>query len=109
LDVKCSTCNEPWDTHHLWFDEIFECDITPEEAEAWRDLPTAQKLNKRYREKFEANGWVFGRTVINVIRCSACPKDAKTDPDLLELKAAIEELLGDDEDGLAVTFEDVGL
>lgn len=24
MDIKCATCGEPWDTHHLRHDEIFE-------------------------------------------------------------------------------------
>lgn len=109
MDVHCSTCNEPWDTDHLWFDEIFETDLTEEEAESWRDLPPAQKLIERYREKFRANGWEFGRSVINVIRCPACPKDKKADPERVAIKAALEDVLGDDEDGLAATLEDFGM
>ena len=34
------------------------------------------------------------------------PKMPKPDPDTVAIKAAIEELLGDDEDALAATFED---
>jgi hypothetical protein len=106
MDVHCSTCNEPWDVDHLWHEAIFETDLTTEEAEAWRELPQEQKLNKRYRQKFSDAGWRFGKSVINVIRCPGCPADAKADPEKLAVKAALEDLLGDDEDGLAVTFED---
>ena len=67
------------------------------------------KLTQRYREKFEAVGYQFGTSVLNVIRCPACPKQAKTDPDKAALKAGIVELLGDDEDGIAATMEDFGL
>jgi len=108
MDVHCSTCGEPWDVYHLWHDAIFETDLPLEEAEAWRQLPRHQQLNERYREKFLAAGWEFGNSVINVIRCPACPADAKPDPERAALKAALEELLGDDEDGLAATFEDHG-
>jgi len=44
--------------------------------------------------------------VINVIRCPACPKGAEANLEHVLTKAAIEELLGDDEDALAATFED---
>jgi hypothetical protein len=47
--------------------------------------------------------------VINVVRCPACPKDAKPNSERLQTKAALEKLLGDDEDGLAATFEDYRL
>lgn len=109
MDVNCSTCKEPWDVDHLWFDAIFETEISDKEAEAWRDLPRTQKLSKRYREIFKNAGWEFGRTVINVIRCPCCPKDAQPDQDRVEIKSTLEDVLGDDEDGLAVTFEDYGL
>jgi hypothetical protein len=109
MDVHCSTCGEPWDVDHLWHDAIFETDLSVEEAKAWRSLSPGQKLTKRYRDKFRAAGWEFGRSVINVIRCPGCPKNAKPDQDRLAVKAALEDVLGDDEDGLAAMFEDYGL
>src|SRR5437763_1565843 len=101
MDVHCSTCGEPWDVHHLWHDAIFETDLTSEEARAWQALPHSQKLTTRYRDKFQAVGWQFGNSVINVIGCPSCPADARPDPQALALKTAIEDLLGDDEDGIA--------
>jgi hypothetical protein len=47
--------------------------------------------------------------VINVVHCPACPDGAKPNPDRLQTKAALEELLGDDEDALASTFADYRL
>ena len=47
--------------------------------------------------------------MINVTRCPACPKDAKPNLEQVLTKAAIEEILGGDEDGLAATFEDYRL
>ena len=109
MDVYCTTCGEPWDTYHLWHDAVFETGLSHEEAKAWGSLPRPQKLSDRYREEFRAAGWEFGSTVINVVRCPACPKDAKPDLDRAATKAALEELLGEDEDGLAATFEDYRL
>ena len=109
MDVRCSTCDEPWDVHHLWHDEIYETDLSEEECEAWLDLPQKDKLNERYRAKFASNGWQFGNTVINVIRCPACPKDAQADPERVAMKSALEDLLGDDEDGIAAMMEDFDL
>lgn len=109
MDVHCSTCDEPWDAHHLKFDEVYETDMTEAECEAWTDLSPALQLNERYRSKFAVNGWEFGKTVINVIRCPACPKDAKPDPDRVAMKSVLEDLLGDDEDGIAAMMEDYGL
>jgi len=109
MDVHCSTCSEPWDTHHLWHDAVFETGLTAEAAEVWGSLPRAEKLSERYRAEFRLAGWEFGQSVINVVRCPCCPKDAQPDPDRVQTKAALEELLGDDEDGLAATFEDYRL
>ncbi len=109
MDVHCSTCCEPWDTHHLWHDAIFETGLPMESAEAWGSLPGAEKLSERFRKEFLSVGWVFGRSVINVVRCPCCPKDALPNPERVQTKAALEELLGDDEDGLAATFEDYRL
>lgn len=106
MDVHCTTCGEPWDVYHLRHDAIFETDLTHAEAEAWTELSQALRLNMRYREKFRAAGYEFGASVFNVIRCPVCPKDAKADPDTAALKAGIEEILGDDEDGIATAFED---
>ena len=109
MDVHCSTCGEPWDVYHLRHDAIFETDLDPAEAEAWRSLSAASRLAPRYREKFKAAGYQFGASVMDVVRCPACPKDAKPDPDKAALKAGIVEILGDDEDGIAATMEDFGL
>ena len=83
--------------------------MSPEEAEAWRTLPHAQKHAPRYREQFRAAGWEFGQSVINVKHCPCCPRDARPNPERIATKAALEELLGDDEDGLAATYEDYRL
>lgn len=109
MDVHCTTCGEPWDVYHLWHDAIFETGLTSEEGEAWQSLPRSDKLSSRYRQEFQAAGWQFGQSVINIIRCPCCPKDAKANSDQVATKAALEELLGDDEDGLAATFEDYRL
>jgi len=105
MDVHCSTCNEPWDVHHLWHDAVFETGLTVEEAEAWRNLPRSEKLSEHRRMDFRDAGWVFGQTIVNVIRCPVCPKGAKPNPERVRTKAALEKLMGDDEDGLAATFE----
>ena len=108
MDVHCSTCREPWDVYHLWHDAVYDA-LPAEEAKPWSSLPRSQKLSARYRYAFRAAGWEFGQSVVNVTRCPACPKDAKPKLDQVMAKAAIEEILGDDEDGLAATFEDYHL
>jgi len=51
----------------------------------------------------------FGPSIMVLLRCPACPKGAKPDPEKAIIKAELAHLLGDDEDGLAATFEDFGL
>jgi len=109
MDVHCTTCGEPWDVYHLRHDAIYETDLSHEEAKAWTRLSPQVKLLDRYREKFRAVGYEFGGSILNVIRCPACPNDAKPDADKAAMKAGIVELLGDDEDGIAATMEDFGL
>ena len=109
MDVHCSTCGEPWDTSHLWHDAIWDTDLSEEELATWAKLPQNEKLAPKWREAFKAVGYVFGRSVINVIRCPACPKDAEPDAEKVQIKAQIEDLLAGDEDGLAATYEDHGL
>ena len=48
----------------------------------------------------------FGLTVMNLVRCPACPRDAKPDEERTTIKRAVEELLGDDLDAIAATFND---
>jgi hypothetical protein len=109
MDIHCSTCEEPWDVYHLWQDVIFETGLSLEEAEKWRSLPGTEKLSDRFREEFRSVGWEFGQTVVNVIHCPCCPKDAQPNKERIKTKAALELLMGSDEDGLAATFEDYHL
>jgi hypothetical protein len=109
MDVHCTSCGEPWDVYHLRHDAIFDTDLSPEEAEAWRSLSAKQRLSPRYREKFKTAGWEFGGSILNVRHCPACPPGATPNPEKAALKAAIVEALGDDEDGIAATMEDFGL
>lgn len=109
MDVHCSTCGEPWDVYHLRHEAIFETGLSDEEAKAWQSLPAAERLSEQYREAFRGARWEFGGSVINVLHCPCCPAEAAADSENVAVKAAIEEILGDDEDGLAATFEEYGL
>lgn len=109
MDVHCSTCGEPWDVYHLWHDAVFETGLSHEEADGWQHLPRDQKLSNRYRQEFRVVGWEFGSTVINIVDCPCCPNNAKPNLERVQAKAALEELLGDDEDGLAAMMEDYDL
>jgi len=109
MDVHCSTCGEPWDVYHLWHDAIFDTGLAQCEAEAWIRLPLNQKLSEPFREQFHRARWEFGRTLTNVVRCPCCPKGAQPHFGRVHTKAALEELFGDDQDGLAATYEDYRL
>ena len=109
MDVHCSTCGEPWDIDHLQHEIVFNTDLAYEEAEAWHTLPCKEKLSTTYRDKFLVAGWQFGQTVINVVRCPCCPPEARANPALVLTKGAIEDLLADDPDALALMFADHGL
>lgn len=109
MDVHCSTCGEPWDTYHLWHDAIGDTGLSESEIREWEKLPQSEKLAPKWRKEFEAARYVFGRSVINVIRCPACPKDARADPEKVAIKAELESLLDGDEDGLAAKYGDYGL
>ena len=109
MDVHCSSCGEPWDVYHLRHEAIFETALSHAEAKAWRELSPRLRLAQRYREKFKASRYQFGASILDVMRCPACPNDVKPDPDMAAMKAGLVEILGDDEDAIAATMEDFGL
>lgn len=109
MDVHCSSCGEPWDTHHLRHQAIWETSLTDEEIAECNELPQAERLSGTHRGALEAAGYVVGRTLFNLVHCPSCPPGAKPDPNKAALKAELEQALGDDMDGLAASFEDLGL
>jgi hypothetical protein len=109
MDVHCTTCGEPWDVYHLRHDAICETDLSAEEAKAWAALPPEKRLSRLFRDRFLTAGYEFGGSMMILLRCPACPKGAKPDPEKQAIKAELAVLLGDDEDGLAATLEDLGL
>ena len=109
MDVHCTTCGEPWDTYHLMHEAIYDTGIPGGEIIEWRKLPSDQRLNGRIRDEFIDAGWHFGRSLMNVTRCPACPAGALPDGDKLHLKAELEQMLAGDDDGLAAHYEDLDL
>ena len=109
MDVHCSSCGEPWDTYHLSHDAVHETDMTEAEVTEWKRLPSPHRLLSAYREAFLAAGYEFGKSMLNVKRCPCCPPGATPDPDKVHLKAELEQMLGDDADGLAAHLEDLHL
>lgn len=109
MDTHCTTCGEPWDVYHLQHDAVYETDLTHDQAKAWKSLPPKKRLSKHFRQQFQNAGYQFGASIMVLLRCPCCPKGAKPDPEKAAIKAELANLLGDDEDGLAATFEDFGL
>ena len=109
MDVHCTTCGEPWDKDQLRHDAIWETQLPEDAIVRWKKLPSGEKLNEPYRGELKAAGYEFGRSLINVVRCPACPPSAKADPEKLLLKAEIENMLVGDEDGLASHYSELRL
>ena len=109
MDVHCTTCGEPWDTYHLMHEAICDTGIPMEEILAWRRRPSEQRLDERVRDELMEAGWHFGRSLMNVTRCPACPVGALPDPEKVLFKAELESMLVGDDDGLAAHYEDLEL
>lgn len=109
MDVHCSTCREPWDVYHLRHEAIYETGLDAAEIQAWKQLPAKDRLCPRYREEFREVGFEFGASILDVRRCPCCPPTGEPDRTRVEMKAALTDILGSDEDGLAAMLEDLGL
>lgn len=100
MDVYCATCREPWDTYHLRHDE-------PWEYGDWTGWSGEIPL-RLWRDRAGKAGWRFGSSVLVIYHCPACPTDAETNEELGATRDTLADLLGDDEDAIAVMFEDLG-
>ncbi len=92
-DIHCSNCREPWDFLYL-MDDV-------------KRAPAGSP---------DAEGFVFDPpTSVNLVECSACPKDAEgkvirrplSEDSLARFYLA--EMLGGDLDGFAAECEDFGI
>ena len=107
MDVTCAKCYEPIEVHHLLNDEVHETSLSEAEIEAWLNLDPSHRLQPKYREAFAALGWKFGGSLMNILQCPYCKdEDTQVAPHILEARSALEDVLGDDVDGLAVMLED---
>lgn len=131
MDVTCANCGEPWDTYHLRHDEVHETDAGTQMIDdkidqdnyekdlkySFVDPPKpnykgekwAGKLTPFWRKQFKELGWEFGGSLYAVMACPCCK-----DKPALENSSArketigmIADLLKGDDDGLAVTLEDM--
>jgi len=102
--IRCQTCDEPWDTHHLRHDAIHETGLPAETCASWDG-----RLTPLIRSHFEGAAYRFGSTIHALKSCPCCPKGANGSSagrrrgQLAELAAG---LLGDDPDGLLTEVSD---
>jgi hypothetical protein len=74
MDLRCTTCGEPWDVDYLRHEAIHETDLDPAEADVWRQLSDGrQKFHDRYRAKLLAAGREFAGSVIKIVRSGRRP------------------------------------
>lgn len=112
MNVHCLTCLEPWDVHHLRFDEINECTLPPFTKSHFSGVPS--DMTAEVRDSFRDNGWEFGDNVLVVKRCPTCPDDtteqeqAAANRRIIALES-IASVMGDDLDGLASSADDMDI
>lgn len=118
MDVTCATCQEPWDHHHMLFDEVWECWDGIDDSSShllikkWLKGPKTS-IPPMLREDLEDRGWKFGKTIVCILECTCCASNVgdAEDPELVkvrkQLRLEAEELLGDDLDGLISTLTSV--
>jgi len=75
----------------------------------YKGEPWERKLTNFWREQFKADGWEFGSSVIAVLHCPCCVANGKCEgaDERRDLILCADELLTGDEDGLAVTLQDM--
>lgn len=119
MDIKCATCTEPWDHHHLLQDLAGETWDGVEDSSSHlliRKFAESDKTSipKLLREDLELEGWKFGKTIVCILECNACSHyTEKDDKDLItirkDLRLEAEQMLGDDLDGLISTLQNIDI
>jgi len=112
MDVRCATCQEPWDTYHLREDMIWDIwdgsDDSSSHVLCKNFLADpGRKLTPMVRADLEEQGWKFGETIYAIHRCCCCPderslsdKEKSDAKERIELRNTLEGLLSGDVDGL---------
>ena len=104
MDIECATCGEPWDMHHLKFDEPGEWGLSDADLKAFMAVGRFNGPADPVRQAAEAAGWEFaGDSLVAVLRCPCCRKQTPL-RDALARKGTVKEAvaaLGDDEDAIA--------
>ena len=104
MDIHCNRCREPWDSYHLVHEAVWDA-VDDLGEEACQNF--GGKLTPRIKAALKDHGWEFGMTVCNVKRCPCCPDDAEIDADRAAMANAVEEIMGDDLDGIISTMDDL--
>jgi len=113
-DVTCANCREPWDTHHLRYDAIWDTDLR-ESLKRRVSNEGANIKDREQREALERDGWKFGGSLLSILRCPACKsneeRNGPLDPEVVKdremRRSVLADILGDDEDGLQSELEDL--
>ena len=107
MDVTCAKCREPWDTHHLMHDAVWETDLDEQVVKAhWKS-----KLTPLFEAAFNRLGWKFvAHRLLAIAQCPACKHEPDTaaSKEQAALRGTLAELLDGDMDGLGTHLEDLG-
>ena len=120
MDMKCATCQEPWEHHHLLQDLPFEIWDGVGDSDTHKIIldfkaSSKNKIPEEMREGLAEEGWEFGRTIVCVLKCCCCGDNLGSSPvddeaeTRRELRLEAEQLLGDDLDGLISTLSSVDM
>jgi len=118
MDIKCATCQEPWDHHHLLHDLVWDIwDGTDDSSSHLliKKFLESDKTSmpKMLRDDLAEHGWKFGKSIVCVLECGCCASNAGDGEDKDEvatrkhLRLEAESLLGRDLDGLISTLNTV--
>jgi len=120
MDMKCATCQEPWEHHHLLHElpgEIWDGEDGSESEKVIEKFKSSDKTDipKELRAGLEEQGWKFGRTIVCVLECCCCASnvgDAEPEEDVqlrIDLRMEAEAMLGRDLDGLISTLQTIDM
>ena len=107
MDICCASCGEPWDSHHLLFDEIHETDLPKHIRTDFTN--GGGRLDEKTQPALEAMGWRFaGSSVLSFVRCPHCRPERilRNAVQRREDRAAIASILEGDMDAMLVSLAD---
>lgn len=75
MDLHCPTCGEPWDRHHLQFDEVHEWGVSREDAKHFESVCSFTGPDDRILKAAQAAGWQFvSNSVFSITHCPCCKR-----------------------------------